>query len=176
MKVVRDHHRTYREEPRELFDHLLEEGARARRIEVADVLREEGLPSPGDAHGALLMGAHTHDASAAVREGDRARDHTARPANRLAGTGHDTHDGVVGPRMNGAIMDEEGVRHVRESAERLGIILGDGLIGAISAGDDEERRPGPQEEVVERRGWEEDTELAEPGCHGGSDCSTSPHG
>ena len=73
-----------------------------------------------------------------------------------------SHDGVVGPRLDRSIVDEEQVGERREADERVVVAEGDRFVGDVSARHHERRAGVGEQQVVKRRVRQDHAELS--GC------------
>ncbi len=117
-------------------------------VEIAEVGREERVGPPGEAEGALELGADGEDWR---RGGDR---QPGRRPRRVAARAPQregrAHDRVLAAAVDRAVVAEEGVGDRAEPLACLGVVEGDRLVAHVAAGHHERpREPGAQQ-VVER--------------------------
>ena len=161
VEVVCDHLRLDPEHG-EVQLHVGEEGPVGELgVEVAEVRRQEGLAFARDAERGLELGPGGEDRPRrGHREGQRARHVAARPPERE----RDTHDGVLAAAVDRPVVGEEGVGDARQALLGLGVLMGDWLVGAVSARQHERPSEVRGEEVVERRVGKHQAEPWDTGC------------
>ena len=170
VQVVRDDLRDDVEEPLEVRDALAEGGQRLGVAQVADVVPDPGARALGQAEGALELRAAGQDRRAAGdREGLGRRDEPARAAQQGRSPPHDARDGVVGARVDRAVVQQHGVGQRPQPAQGVVVAERDRLVADVAAGQHERGAGVGQQQVVQRRVGEHDAELARARGHGGRD-------
>ena len=90
------------------------------------------------------------------------------PRERRRNTGRvrdHPHDGVVGARLDRAVVQEEEVGDVGEPRARVVVLVGDRLVGDVAAGHHERLPNVIHQQVVERRVRQHHAELRRAGRH-----------
>ncbi|KAF5054784.1 hypothetical protein DSECCO2_384550 [anaerobic digester metagenome] len=133
-------------------------------LEVADVLRDEGLLALRQAEGVLEQGARAEDDGPVLGQVHGRRGEAARPADELGRVAHGADHGVVAADEDVAVVQEEGVGDGPEPAQGLAVAQADGLGAHVARGHDQGRRPGRrcgqllEEHVVQRRVGQHDAQ------------------
>ena len=116
MQVVRDDRGLDREQPLEVRDAVRERAQRLAVLEVADVVADPRARAPGDAEGALELGAAGEQRRRRSRQRDARRDVAARaPQQSARRPPTDAHDRVVGARLDRPVVQQEAGRRCRAS-------------------------------------------------------------
>ncbi len=100
-------------------DRLVAEADGLAVVEIADVLRDEGLSAAGDRDRILEIGARGDHARAVEAEIDRVRNETARAPDIGGGPVDNAHDGIVGPDDDGALVADDQVGDARKTPFRV---------------------------------------------------------
>ena len=135
----------------EVVNRRLEPASRRRRIEIAEMLTDHGLPAHTDRHGAPPMAADGQRPWQVVRHVDRQRRiASCAPEDRRA-VRADADNRIVAGTRNGAVVRHDDVRDRAEPPPCLDVIRGDRLAGDASAGGNKRRSVAAHHEVMERR-------------------------
>ena len=127
VQVVRDQLGLHREQPLEVLDPVAEGAQGLVVAQVADVVRDPRAAVAGERERVLELGADREQRRRA-RDRERRRDEAARAP-------HDppaAHDGVVDPRVDRAVVQEEQVRDAVQPLQRVSSER-DRLVGHVAA-------------------------------------------
>ncbi|CAN5655159.1 hypothetical protein BH20ACT2_BH20ACT2_15920 [soil metagenome] len=123
--------------------HRLEEGLVGGEVlEIAEVVAGDHRRAVGDGHGALQLGADgEHRPPGRYRQRQRFRCEAPRSAQHLgtgpggqAGTGNGSHDRVVAANVDGPVVGEDGVDQRAEAGAGVVVLVSDGLVAHVAAG------------------------------------------
>ncbi len=154
----------------EVRDAVLQRRQRLVVLDVADVVAAPRAIALRDAERVLLLGAGAeHVAWRGDRQVERGRHVAARAAHEQRALADDADDGVVGARRDRAVVDEEAVGDRAQALERVGVVVGDRLVGDVAARHDERHAGVDGEQLVQRRVREHDAEVGRAGRDGGRD-------
>ena len=164
----------------EVTDRLLEKAIALGVVEVADMLRDEGLPSACHRHSRLEMPADRDDAWAVRTKIDGFGHESARaPQERRRMVDH-RHHGIIRARDDGAIMPDDEIGDALQTALRVGVVNDQRFAARIGAGRDKNeilRRLAPvvvlrrarrhvKEQMMQRSIREHDADATQPGRDG----------
>ena len=154
MQVVRDQFGLHREQPLEVRD-AVGEGAQGLVVaQVADVVRDPRAAVAGERERVLELGAD--------REQRRRRRDRERRGDEPARAPHDppaAHDGVVDPRVDRPVVQEEQVRDPAQPLQRVVVRERDRLVGHVAARHHQRHADVGQQQVVQRRVGEHHAEV-----------------
>ena len=174
VQVVGDRQRRPVEQALQLADGLLEPAEGGEVVEVAQVLRDDRLAAFGQADGDLHLGADRQHGGPTHGQLDRLGRVPAAPAQRARRPRHDAHDRVVHPGVDGPIVEQEAVGQRTQPLERVGVLAGDRLLAAVAAGHHLQGRPQVGEQLLQRRGRQEEPHLGQRGRHAGGERGARP--
>ncbi len=125
MQVVRDDGRSHVDDRHQVGGRAFQRHAGGRIVEVADVLRDEGLVVAGDADRVLEIAAQRQYRRSGARQPDRPRRvsasaaHELEPRPRRIRIVERAHDAVVAADDDVAVVDEEGIGDARQAYAAL---------------------------------------------------------
>ena len=77
---------------------------------------------------------------------------------------HRPSDGIVGPDMNGAVVDQEGVCDPAQAFQRVFVFVSDGFVGYVPARQDKGLADRASDEMVQRGVREHEPEVPVTWC------------
>ena len=181
VEIVSDRLRAHRDDGLQVLDRLLQRVAGTRVVEIADVLRQEGLVAAGQAHRALQIRPQSEHWRHLAVEADRSWRvspcSTQEMQARLGGggrSGRRDHQRVVAAHHDVAIVDEIGVCDPGEATHRLCVVDEQRFATGIGGGHDQRQilfdiepmRPGrPASIVMEEQimNWRRGQHQTDPG-------------
>src|SRR5262245_31241404 len=119
MEIVSDEARAHADKVLELLNRFLEKRERDWVIEIAQVLRKDGLTVLRQTNGALLRPPNREHRRSAHGQKDGLGNESASTAHRTSLPGDDADHRVVGARMDLAVVQEKGVGDRRQPDERV---------------------------------------------------------
>ena len=135
VQVVRDGLRLDVEHRAQVIDHLDQRAAGGRVVEVADMRRQEGLVTAGDADRVLQPGARGQHRRARARQLDRPRRVAARAADELrAAGGRQAQHAVVAAGDDVAVVQQQRVGDALQPRQRLVVADHQRLAVRVGAG------------------------------------------
>ena len=161
MLVVDDHLRHDREQPLEVLDPRLEGLQHLERLEVADVVADPRPRALGDAERALeLRPAREQIAARGHGQRQRVGHEAARaPHQQRPPIGHGPQHRVVRARVDRAVVEEHEVGDRSQPLERVGVLVGDRLVGDVAARHHERLADVGEQQVVQRRVRQQHAEV-----------------
>ena len=159
MQVVRNDARRDTDEVLQLLDARLERAQGLERLEVTDVRPEERAMSRSDADGVLELRADgEHRLGKAVLQLHSSGGIPAGAAEHRRDPGDHAHDRVVRARLDPAVVHQEDVGDLAETLEGLVVVDGHRLVGRVAGGHHQRHARFAQEDVVQRRVRQEETD------------------
>ena len=138
VQVVRHDLRVDVEQPAEVLDALGERAQRLGVLQVPDVVRDEGVPPPGQAERVLQLGAAgQHRPREPGCDGERLGDVAAGAAEQHRAAAERPGHRVVGPDVDGPVVGQERVGDALQRLPGLVVAVDDRLVGDVSAGQDD---------------------------------------
>ena len=108
------------------------------------------------------------------RQAQRCRCVAAGPAQHRESVGEPAHDAVVGPTPDRSVVGEQGVGDAAEPAPGVVVVDRHRLVGAVPAGEHDRFPDGADEQVVQARRGQEQTEFAPARRHRTGDGGIGP--
>ena len=178
MHVVGDDQRLDREQALEMGDPGLERPQGLPVAQIADVVTDPGSASASETERVLELGAATENRAGGLeRQGDARGRETSRAADQNRCLAHRRVDGaddrVVAADVDRTVVEEERVGDRREPLERVGILVGDRLVGAVAGGHHQHVPGGPREQVVKGRVGQHHAEVARARRHRGREAGAA---
>jgi hypothetical protein len=141
-------------------------------LQVADVVGQERVASTGQAEGALEFSAAAQDREGhRLREGQRLGRVAAGSAHRQFGATEHPHYRVIGAHVDRAVVRQIRIRDSRQPPPRVLILVGNRLIGDVSAGEHDGLGGIAEQQVMQRGIGQHQTQVAVARCDSRSDRS-----
>jgi hypothetical protein len=171
MQIVRHSDRCGFVEAQKVGDGALERLQAGRALQVADVLAHKDLAANAQRDCVLEQRPHCQDGGQRSRRHHRQRGIAARPAQKLRQAVDEPQHAVVDVAGDRPIMHQEQVGNRTQPIQRLPLIGADRLIAQIAAGRHQRAIQRSQQQVVQRRRRQHDTQVwvarRNPATHGG---------
>ena len=135
-------------------------------LQIALMLRQDGLPVLGETERRFQLAAHRQQLWRRFESGrqfDPAWGETARAAQRARSTADEAHDRIVDAVGDPAAMNERAVGDPGELLARLRVVDNRRLMRDVGAGHHQRPVHVLQQQSMQRRGRQHETERAEPG-------------
>ena len=165
MQVADNGFRCDVQDVEEMARHLFVKADCCGIVEIAEMLRDEGLAPARDSHRRFQMRAHGKDGGTILAEIDRRWHEAARTAKKGRSAIDDRHDRIIGTSHDRPIMADDQISDAGEPLRRIIVIDHQWLAARIGAGRDQSRwlrqappgwvrrriRQGMKEQMMNRR-------------------------
>src|SRR5215813_355670 len=161
-----DHVRREREKALEMADSARPGTVGALIAEIAKVLAQENVPAADERKDVLELTTAGQDRlGSLVGEWYRQRHVASRAAQKDRALFDASGDGIVAAHLDRAIVSQEDIRDTAEPVHGVPILERDGLVAAVPARHDQRAADPLKEQMLERRVWQHQAEVAQPRSH-----------